>query len=359
MGISALILFGCGADKVTYEEGFPEKDSEGLRNFMAYYLFDNMNYLYMQEENYIYADRNGNKDIDNISYFEFTEKQLREYYDPLFESDEPSTTMKELFDYENRIEHLHHPIDDVEAYNLPEINREYDNVLKMNVSNAEREISLSELDDRIDVKDEIRMNLVAANEQGFTLYVENNTVDGDFYLFASKDLKEVDLYEVNELDKVVESGDLERYYSLLEPIGESGIYAKLNNGSIVNMEEHTVHQIQQGDKRSADWNYVYLDGTKKEFTDGTQKIQTIENYLEGNDAYEAEFSFTFKKIAKEMGIKTSGPSISEIHYFSGNFIVLSLNYKGVVVGTAGHTNVMIDLQANKDNPTAYVVDLGL
>ncbi|MFJ5621624.1 hypothetical protein ACIQD3_02620 [Peribacillus loiseleuriae] len=39
-------------------------------------------------------------------------------------------------------------------------------------------------------------------------------------------------------------------------------------------------------------------------------------------------------------------------------IVLGLNYTGIVEGTAGYTNVIVDLQDKKE-PTAYLVDLGI
>src|SRR5699024_7284541 len=134
-------------------------------------------------------------------------------------------------------------------------------------------------------------------------------------LFVLRDSLNIDIYEESDLDEVVKNGELKPYYSLLEPIGDTEKYAKLFNGSVVDITKNSVHHLKKGDKRSKDWNYVYLNGTKKEFTDGIQKIQTLDNYLEGNDVYEAEFKISFKKIAKEMGISTSGTSISEIYYF--------------------------------------------
>ncbi|UAC49371.1 hypothetical protein K6959_05855 [Bacillus aquiflavi] len=41
--------------------------------------------------------------------------------------------------------------------------------------------------------------------------------------------------------------------------------------------------------------YVYINGLEDPLSDGIQRIQTIENYMAGNDAYEAEFKIFLKK----------------------------------------------------------------
>ncbi|WP_210470955.1 hypothetical protein [Sporosarcina sp. 6E9] len=51
--------------------------------------------------------------------------------------------------------------------------------------------------------------------------------------------------------------------------------------------------------------------------------------------------------------------IVKINYFNKDYIVLSIKFDGIIVGEAGFTNVIIDLQDDKDNPTAYLVDMGI
>jgi len=78
----------------------------------------------------------------------------------------------------------------------------------------------------------------------------------------------------------------------------------------------------------------------------------------GNDTYETEFVLDFNTIAKKLELETNGVSTSNINYFNENYVILGLNFTGTFVGTAGFTNVIVDLQ-NKQKPTAYLVDLGM
>ncbi|UAC49684.1 hypothetical protein K6959_07770 [Bacillus aquiflavi] len=105
---------------------------------------------------------------------------------------------------------------------------------------------------------------------------------------------------------------------------------------------------------------MYLNGAKRKLEDGVQRIQTIENYMAGNDTYEAEFKISFKKIAKKGDIKGAvDVGIAKIVYFNKDYVVLNLNYYAAIAGDAGSTNVMIDLQKEKKNPTAYIVELDM
>ncbi|MDE7523225.1 hypothetical protein, partial [Ligilactobacillus salivarius] len=136
-------------------------------------------------------------------------------------------------------------------------------------------------------------------------------------------------------------------------------YIILNGGyGVFDKKEKKIHYVEEPHYVSEDGKYVYLNGAKGKLEDGIQRIPKIENYLAGTDTYEAEFKISFKKIAKESGFKSAaGVGIAKIVYFNKDYIILGLHYHAPIVGDAGSTNVIIDLQGDKKNPTAYVVDL--
>ena len=85
----------------------------------------------------------------------------------------------------------------------------------------------------------------------------------------------------------------------------------------------------------------------------------MDNYLKGNENYEAQFKLNFKQIAKEMDFHAGSVRIADIQYFNENYAVLRISYNGIPIGKAGSVNVLIDLQESKKQPTAYLVDLGI
>ena len=163
-----------------------------------------------------------------------------------------------------------------------------------------------------------------------------------------------------ELNQAIAKGKLVGYENLIynKDLKEKFVPAVGGYG-IFDLEKNKIVQVEEPDLLSKDGKYVYLNGAEDKLSDGNQKIQTIGDYMEGNDTFEAEFKISFKKIAKEAGIKMHGISIANIVYFNEDYVVLSLNYKGFIVGEAGFTNVIIDLQADKNNLTANVVDLDI
>src|SRR5699024_9757102 len=134
-------------------------------------------------------------------------------------------------------------------------------------------------------------------------------------------------------------------------------YMPLKNGyGVLDTKKDKIIPIDDQDYVSHDDNRIYLDGNAKRLTDGVQSIRSAEDYAADHDQYVAEFDISFKKIAEKLGLETSGVSIADIIYFHQDYVVLALNYKGKVVGDAGFTNVIIDLQ-DKEEPVAYLVDL--
>lgn len=351
--LCTLFLFGCGADKVTYETGFVNNDSDELESFFESYLLGNINFLLKEDgENYFYAKENLNEKESEIVYYQVEKQKLRDYYSPIFNMD-PDEVLYELFEEANQL------LNDVSDERFPQISKE-GSIVKINKSGEEQTYNLSDLNNKIQKEDKLIMNLISLNDNGMIISFEDFINDQLYYFFVAEDLTDYILAESSELDEIVQDGELKPFYGLLKPVGETASYMKLPNRSLLEVEKNKVHYIDKKDEVSIDFNYVYIDGHEDNFleiSDGKQEIQTIENYLANNDEYYSRFNINFKQIAKKMNFKTSGPGLSSINYFDEDFIVLRIDYDGPIVGTAGGSNVIIDLRENKENPTAYIVDL--
>ncbi|MEC0762639.1 hypothetical protein P8898_09800 [Bacillus haynesii] len=196
--------------------------------------------------------------------------------------------------------------------------------------------------------------------------IDDYTVSNEpkkYYLFLKQDFSKHQIVIKDELHTTLESGKLNDYLSVFPKVTEDGSYLKLFDKYIFEKKTNKVREIKNTDILSKDGKYVYINGAKEKETnvmpDGIQQIQTVDNYLKGNEKYEAQFKLDFKHIAKEMEFKAGSVRIADIHYFNKNYAVLRISYNGIPIGKAGSVNVLIDLQKNKKQPTAYLVDLGI
>ncbi|MEC3608183.1 hypothetical protein P9126_14415 [Bacillus glycinifermentans] len=66
---------------------------------------------------------------------------------------------------------------------------------------------------------------------------------------------------------------------------------------ILDKRTNRLIDINKDDYLSEDGKYVYINGAKEKETnvmpDGIQQIQTVDNYLKGNEKYEAQFKIDF------------------------------------------------------------------
>ncbi|QUW20280.1 hypothetical protein JSQ81_10350 [Sporosarcina sp. Marseille-Q4063] len=210
------------------------------------------------------------------------------------------------------------------------------------------------------------VNIIAVNENSFVLTLEDIEKIGMkrelYYLFIDNNLSNITLTQLKheETIDIVDSKKLENFYGSFPSVDENGKYKELfNRVDILDTNKNKLIKLKKDDLLSNDGKFVYIDGDKEQLGEGSQRIQAIENYIEGNDIYESEFELKYKHISKKLGLKTSGAGIVKINYFNKDYIVLSIKFDGVIVGEAGFTNVIIDLQDDHDNPTAYLVDLSI
>ncbi|MBY7142362.1 hypothetical protein KFZ56_04480 [Virgibacillus sp. NKC19-3] len=177
-----------------------------------------------------------------------------------------------------------------------------------------------------------------------------------YYVFALQDLSEMAIVPYAELGDAIEEEELILYYPILKKI--NGTLSMIDR-KIIDTVKHQVRGVEKEHLLSEDSNYIYLGGDDSPLAEGIQRIQKVEDYIEGTEQTYAEFQLNYDEIADELGIDSVGIGRSKIVYFNEDFIVLHLKYKGAITGSAGSTNVIIDLQEDKDNPTYYLVDLKL
>ncbi|MDY0405167.1 hypothetical protein P5G51_006905 [Virgibacillus sp. 179-BFC.A HS] len=365
--ISPLLLFGCGADKVKYEKGFPTSESPALSEFLRGELAGGSYRLLLREnEEQIYTDHQ----TDNrIVYYIISDDKMEDFYKSLLHSKNTADTLEDMHKTDKFTSNLT-KLNDSKRYHLPLVELKKNNYMYIRTDKNETTLNLPDLLKKFDVKpnDDIYFSITHIKKDHFIIELVNANQDTEINkviaIFVKQDLKKIVAASTvpKEFNNTLGNGELDGFSNLFTNSSNKRRYdmAFIRHGqySIYDSKSNKLISIEKQDYLSKDGKYVYLGGNQGELEDGIQRIQTIENYLAGNDNYEREFKLSFKKIAKELKLKTSGISTATINYFNKDFVVLHLNYNGVLVGTAGATNVIVDLQ-DKDNPTAYIVDLGL
>lgn len=281
----------------------------------------------------------------------------------MFTEKNAKKTLRKLNERERFEKLLHHTIENKEKYDLPATKMLPNNQLEVKTTENKTTLDLPLLLKEYGLKKsdnlEIYLNMVnskcfALVIQDFSMKESNNSTIG---LFIKQDLTDIQttIISPEKLPETLSSGKLEDYYDLFQKVDKQGRYLFLFDDMILDKKTNELVDIKKNDYLSRDGKYVYINGAKDHLEDGMQRIQTIENYAAGNDKYEEQFELDYKTIAQKLDLKENGTSIAEINYFNQDFVVLSLNYRGKFVGTAGFTNVIIDLK----NDTAYLVDLDI
>ncbi|MCY7769304.1 hypothetical protein MOC74_02565 [Bacillus haynesii] len=362
--VCLLVIAGCGKDdvqEVIYEKGLPKEDSPAFKEFMRYELGLARETTLSYQDHAYTITRSTKK---GIQYYKYTDKELEDFYKPFFLAKRDLS--KKLYDLAQVSFLEKRKINNELGENLPEITLNKRNVLKVKTTSGEKNFELPSAKGK-----KVFKALEAINKDNMLIQVEvceilKNGDYGDgqsYYLFIKQDLSKHQLVKEDELHTTLESGKLKDYLSVFPKVTGEGAYLKLFDNYIFEKETNKVRKIKDTDILSEDGKYVYINGAKQEenfiISDGIQQIQTVDNYLKGNKKYGAQFKLDYKSISNELGFKTPGVSSASIHYFNEDYVVLNLSYHGVMVGTAGSVNVLLDLQRNKKQPTAYLVDLGI
>ncbi|MGG3797572.1 hypothetical protein [Metabacillus fastidiosus] len=373
--VTSLFLSGCGESKsspfsVKYVHHFPENKSPALTEFMSSFLRGHLENRPLETDNrYVFSIGNLQQGSESINYYEYTEAQIEKYYEPLLGLQKPDKQFRQLKESEELETSVYKPVKDIFSFNLPKVALERGNRLKIQTKSAEEILDLPQLMEKYNIKetDEIAFDVVQSNKGYFTLLILDedamNSKGQKLYLtfFIKQDLSKMVMSESFDeaVQEKLDKGDLNSFFSDFQKIDDEERYGFLYDQTIVDMKTKKIVEIKKEDYLSNDGRYVYINGRQDKLEDGIQKIQRIENYAAGNEIYETEFKLDYKEIAKELDLVISGIGIAEINYFNKDYVVLNLEYNGKFVGTAGGTNVIIDLQENKKTPAFYLVNLEL
>ena len=377
--MSIFLLIGCEESnmknqgssnqmEVTYKEGFPTEESPGLTEFIKGYLSrDGDNEVLKKDDTYVYSVSNKSENDRLVQYYRFTSDQLKRYYQPLVDANNSKEMLLQMNQSERKEDDLYQTIENTNEYQLPLISLEENNQLNIKTNESERTFDLPELMKEYGVKksDNMVVNLKSLNNDHFVLEIQDFSVESaegwDLFmtLFVKQDLSNIvvsELYD-EDLQSKLDSGELKNYYEGFQKVDPSSQYSKMFENKIIDNKLNKIIDINKDDLLSKDGKYVYINGNNNDLSGGTQKIQSIGNYAKDNDTSEISFDLDLAEIAKRLDLDTSGNASVEVNYFNEDYIVLRLNYKGEFVGTAGATNVIIDLQ--NDKKIYYLVDLGL
>ncbi|MDA1476871.1 hypothetical protein [Bacillus changyiensis] len=352
--VCSLFITGCGKE-VTYEKGIP-KDSPAFKEFMIHELRSSFDKT-LSHQGHSYLMMRG--DPDKFFYYKITDKQLQNIYKPIFSDSGKLHDLKQV-DLSKKGTVMHDKL----GKNLPDVTSDKHNVLKVKTANGAKKFKLPFAKE----KEIYSFEPEAINKEDMLIQVivHEKQEDGDvqiYYLFLKQDFSKHQIVEEENLNTTIESGKLNDYLSVFPKVAENGSYLKLFDNCILEKKTNKVRKIKKSDYLSVDGKYVYINGRKEQekdvMPDGVQKIQTVDNYFKGTDKYEAQFKIDYENIADEVDIKSDVAGLAHISYFNENFVVLRVKYNGMFVGTAGAVNVLIDLHKNKNQPTAYLVDLGI
>ncbi|MED4533255.1 hypothetical protein ABET51_00090 [Metabacillus fastidiosus] len=380
--VSLILLAGCEWGSInnkkplkqttaTYKLGFPEAVSPALTEFIKNYFMKNRDIeLKNRNELLIFSDGGESSDNEPLRYYQYTENELKKYYQPLLNSDQPKEALLTLSQDKTLERSLRRIVENEENHDLPTITLEEGNSLKIKLINKERVLNLPEILEQYGVKasDDIMVNVEAITDKNLALSIQDFNVkdsSGEYLnigIFVTKNLSHIEFTNLKRenLQEFVSNGKLKSFEDVLIKSDSTGRYLNLfRSDTIIDSKENKVLNIDLKDRLSEDRKYVFINGGESNLLDGIQKIQTVEDYFEKSDKYVAEFQLDYEKIAEKLNLQTNGPSFSTINYFNGDYIVIGINFTGKVVGTAGYTNVIIDLQKDKKVPTMYLVDLDI
>ena len=360
------VLLGCANEmkKETIHEGFPSEVSPASMELIEYLISNHFftNHIYLLDEtkeHFIYSKHNSNENENEVEYVALSKNELE-----TFVRKYSSDSVKKVVLQDEEIDRLLEPIDP--EGNLPEIHLKEGNVLLVKTEEVEKEFELPTILSQYDIQpnDRLTVNLVALNEEEMKLELYSVRHKLNLSLLLKNNLEHFLATQLfgDELEEVVQSGELESFKELFVPVGENESLRVITfvSNIIWDTETGELYQINDEDFLSNDGKFVYLAGNEDPLLEGEQRIQTVSDYVQENEEDYAQFSLDFKPLSELLEEKSSGNvTTAKVVYLAEDYVVIYANFAGPYIGNAGATNIIVDLQEDKNNPTFYVVDLNL
>lgn len=339
------------------QKGFPATATPAMYDFIKQTVTEraHLNFLFETDNRYIFSKENVNSKQQEVQYVSLTKDNLESFIQ------EPISNQANSFRIQKNDIDAHLELIDRDDEGLPKISIQDENKLLIETVKATKEFDLTKVLDKYEFSstDDLIINLGAFTDKNMridVLFLENST---HVSLFVNHDLETTVTTQLfgNDLEETVQLKQLNAFESIFSPTDEP---YKVIGANIWNPETNELHHIDEKDALSNDGKYIYINGKVDPLEDGEQIIQTVADYVQGNDTAYAQFSINFKALSEHLERDSNGDvSVADIVYFREDYIVLFANFNLPLVGTAGDTNIIIDLQEDKENPTFHVVDLGL
>lgn len=345
-----------------YEYGFPREDSPALEEMMAYYLRDKQAILLKEDSRDIFQLEGINQDHKRVSYAILDRDKVRKYYSTLRGSDYPASEMDNLLEDKERLYDL---VEDPLRYNLPRIQLEnYELRLETNQGYEKLDLlaMVKEREGNIEKVKEI--NLASVNDEDLYLQIrtENEERDQIYHLFMKQDLSDWLFFEhtIFSLKEFAASEDYHSYKQLFYQIDRDRQYVKIfDEAYIIHSGRGQLEDVYYYDLLSDRGDYSYSHGSSSSFSKGQQIIQRTGDAIEESDNFYAKFRLSYRNIVYKSDWPIFGSSEGRIVYFSEDMVLLRLNYEAKFPKRTYRTNVIIDLQEDKQNPSMYLIDLGI
>lgn len=356
-----MFIFPLFLPKPTYVIGFPEEESEGRTEMLLHYgtkhLATKTNRSAHETEFSQLINEEDNQYIVNRS---ITDQTVNEHFQPVFGMSENGKEFGDL--RESFYDLLADQEEGANQHVYPTATIEKDNTLTITSMIEQENFDPANIlaDYGKETKDFYNIEIHQANEDAFLMSLYYHSVrDRDVYhLIITQDFSSIEVIdgELEPFSKAIESGELDHYADLLYKTEINDRFASIYGlNGIYDREKETVVFIDEDDVLSKDGKYVYLKGDHKSFGKGRQKIQTAEDYALGNKKYRSSFKMNFKQIAREFGLKTFGKTTDvKLIYFNEDYAMYTFSYEGILFGSGGNVNVIVDLQENPEDPTFYL-----
>ena len=353
----------------TYKKGFPEEDSPGLVAYMQDHYNGNRYALIKTDNGVVYSDYFDINDEEFVkSYYLLDNEVMQKNYAPVRTEEEKSHF---LWNFVQDEKIVIEPIEDLATFDLPYIEfknhqyllieNEFINLevdLKSEAVKKELEL-LKKSGQRVDI--DLKSMVDGKYQLEIIEYEEEGTGRDYYYLFVDGETEEYDLVKGDD-------NSLENWLARDESKGLKGAIPKADEeaghlllreyGSIYNNYTKEIINFHESDYLSKRGDFVYLNGDKDSIEFGKQKIQTLDDYLLGNENYYAEFRLSHSKV-KKLGDIAKAASLDgmKIVYFDKDFIVYTLSHS-MLISNFESFNFIVDLQNDKRNPDIYVEYLG-
>lgn len=370
--LATIIYFVNTKASFEYENTLPQEPTSQLLDFFRHKLFYDKHLITKEhQDGYIYQEGIIHDPRSYISYaFSPTEK-VYEYYDSRLKSEEEHKYAYKKVNSNSYLEEIYDPI----KYGLPNI-KLIDGSLTIETSKGELTLSTIQInDDELDFNKVYYISVIDVNDDAFYLNISENKNDDyhQYILFVKQDLTDYQLIEKSDaaFEQFMRTEQFSLYNHLFLPIDDEERYLSFyidsqHQEQVIDTKSNTLVTIGGEDYLSEDGKYVYLSGKHNSIpisglSEGDQYIQTLEDYIAGNNSHEMTFNLDYKVIKKAANIGGIGTKVSDTHrkvvYFNEELIIIHITYDAAFFGIAGTTNVVVDFYEDKENPQIYILDL--